>query len=244
MRRTRLGLALLALAGAAGAGVLTAEVDALEAKAEYPPELHRLPDEIPAYPDADYFPMGDELHVDGFAREMAYAVTADPVHKVINRYESIFTSRGFKVERHGSATEEWVIATDVADPTLRTVIATEAQGHTAIIASVRDKLQEQSFRLVDWPSACTEISNYGARDGRVLRETTVLHCAMPIDALLLYYHQRFPGAQRSALLEPTADAKQARISYRTKQREVAITASQAAGEPPVTTATVAWEEQR
>jgi hypothetical protein len=227
-------------------GVLSADVPEVKAYSEYMTGVGRLADEIPAYPDAPFYPLGQGLSVNRMAREMGYAVTPDAVPTVADRFEAVWTSQGFRVSRgmHREVDEQWVIATSPQDPVIRTVVVSaQEDGKTAIIASVRDKLALQRDVLIPKPAECDVIEESGAQDGPIKTETALLQCDAPLVRVLGFYDEALAASKRRAVVEPTLSRPEAELSYSSDVRQVTLLLRQTLAEQPKTAVSITWQER-
>lgn len=235
----------MALAASAVLGIFTAWLEDLEAGGSAPPRFEWLQDEIPPYPGAFYYPLGRDLHTNGIPREMGYAVTEDPARKVADRYEAVWQSQGRRVQRRTSGEEEWLLAGEASDPVLRTIVATPVEGgRTVIVASVSRKLELVGEQRVPVPESCDVISSNGARDGVVATELLMLRCAKTLNEVLTFYDRSLANTRRQALVVPTIDHKDAQVTFTGETLNVSLLATQAEDQPPVTIASVTWQENR
>ena len=248
-RGSRLFLVLLAVAcgGAAVAGILVSRRDAAQAFNEASPRFASLGRLIPAYPDSRFFPMGESLAISGVEREMGYAVTLDSPRKVADRYEAIWQSQGFRVERRSSDDDEWVSASDLSDPWIRSILATAKGGRTTIVASVRDTWKAPEPPAVLIAEGCAVLSDDAATDRGVRTQELLLSCRAHLDEVLDYYDGALHGATRREHLGADGSADTAYITYSEVNREVRLMAKE--GEPrsdgqPSTAVSITWQEGR
>ena len=168
------GLALIL--GAAVLGVFTAHRDHLEATSSRRPLTGRVGQLIPDYPGTAFFPMGRALHVDGLPREMAYAVTDDEPAKVADRYEAIWESQGYEVDRQDGEVESWVTARASEDPWVRSIVISRSGRRTTIIASVSGADAHGSAPRVPVPDYCDVVQHTGATDIGIDTQAVMLNC--------------------------------------------------------------------
>ncbi|MFC1611178.1 hypothetical protein ACFL6C_09475 [Myxococcota bacterium] len=245
MSRRRIVLVLVAgVAVAAMAGVLVARHEHAQAYGEQLQRFEMLTKLIPPYPAAFFYPMGEDLHVDGVSREMAYAMTEDPPRKVADRYEAVFGSQGFEVERFEVGGETWVVASDDKDPWLRTVMTMPSQGMTMILASVRPLDRLPQLPRVPVPESCRVISHTGARDGGVRTEMAFLVCEGYLSELLDFYDDALYGSRRRVRIQEGGADGSAQVTYSAEGVEVILAALQADIDPARVTASVTWQERR
>ncbi|MBI3179858.1 MAG: hypothetical protein HYZ27_09375 [Deltaproteobacteria bacterium] len=230
----------VALAVAAAAGVLTARQSELVAYSERPPRFTSLDQLVPPYPEAVFYPMGDELRVDGVSREMGYATTLDSATKVADRYEAIWHSQGFKVERRVVGVEEWVTASAIEDPWMRTIVATPKNGRTVIVASVREMWQDQAPPKIPMPDTCEAMSDTGSRDRGLHTEVAFLACETHARDVIDFYDQLLAATRRRAPLQTEAGA--AYLTYTTDDLHVSVAVKEMDTDPPQCAVTVTWQE--
>ncbi len=230
----------VAVALAAAAGVLTARQGQLIAYSERPPRFASLDQLVPPYPDAIFYPMGDELRVDGVTREMGYATTPDSATKVADRYEAIWHSQGFRVERRLVGVEEWVTASALEDPWMRTIVATPKGGRTVIVASVREVWREQAPPKIPMPDTCEAVSDTGSRDKGLHTEVAFLACEAPAREVIDFYDQLLPATRRRSPLQ--TEAGTAYLTYTTGELHVSVTVKEIDTDPPQSAVTVTWQE--
>lgn len=241
--RYLVALWLLGVAGAAVAGVLAAMQEEAVAYSEPAPRFTNLTDLVPPYPGAAFFPMGDSLNVDGFTREMGYALSGDLPAKVADRYEAIWRSQGFKVERQARQTEQRVTATAQSDPWMRTVVATLSGERTAIVASVREVFATPQPPATPVPRFCKVVSYTGGRDQGIMTEMVFLSCEGYLRELVEFYDGALHGTRRIDRFAAQTDDP-VHITYSGSELEVMLSASQLADDPPRTVASVTWQERR
>ncbi len=243
-RGTWITVAVIALTCSAVFGVFTAWLDNLEAEGSLPPRFVWLQNEIPPYPNAFFFPMGQEMHTNGIPREMGYALTRDSPRKVADRYEAVWTDEGQRVERHRDGDQETLIATDRADPIIRTIIVSQKpSGQTVIIASVTEKFRFAGERLIPVPGDCSVITSNGARDDAVITEMALLRCPRKLAQVVAHFDGQLQGSSREVLIQPTIDRKQMQIEYENATTNVRILLNQDQDQPPSTVINVTWQEQ-
>lgn len=243
--RHRLRAWILIYAGGLGlavvAGVRSAEVNANSAA---PLRFDPLLDEVPAYPGAPFYPLGDALESDGLTRAMAYAVTADRLEKVQDRYESQWRAAGHDVQRGGDNTQGWVMATSVRDPLVRSVLLTTTDdGRTGIAASSRHKLATAPASRVPRPDTCATLTSQGARDGALRTESVMLRCEARLAEVIAYYDRAWSGAERRVPLD-SDDPHGILVSYLTAHSSAGLTVRQVHSEPPVSLVVLTWQEER
>jgi hypothetical protein len=234
-------LLVFAMAAAAGAGVLTARRDAAEAFAEPVHRLAHLPELVPAYPRSFTFPLGESVQVSGMPREMAYALTDDGPWKVADRYEAIWQSQGFRVKRDEHQGSLWVTAFSLADPWVRTVIATAAPEGTIILQTVRRLDGVFEAPRVPVPRFCALADQTGGVDDGVRSEMVFLACDAYLNEVIDYYDDALQGTTRTVRLEELG--RSVYLTYSEASREVMLAASQADTDPPRTAVSLTWQER-
>jgi hypothetical protein len=253
-------LFVVACCGAAAAGVLIARRESAQAYDEPAPRFTALGRLVPRYPDSHFFPMGESIMVAGIGRELGYALTTDSTRKVADYYEAIWRSQGFKVDRRNGdcsddgdqrpaarCDEEWVSATDLRDPWMRSVLVTRRAGTTVIVATVRDLSRPSAPSAVPISSACDVVGDDAATDRGVRTQQLLVSCRAHLDDVLDYYDGALQGAARRTHLGADGSADTAYITYSEANREVRLMAKE--GEPdsdgqPRTAVSLTWQEGR
>lgn len=234
----------VALAASAAAGVLTAHLEQAQANTQRALVIPHALAEIPEYPGATFYPMGEELQVDGLKRVMAYAVTQDSIYKVASHYESHWQALGMPVRREEGPSDVLLSATHVHDPIIRTVVVQRIEGdRTAVVASVSTKLEAASPRRAVLPNECQVLTEHGARDGALVTESLLLQCSLHLREVMAFYDRELGSAERLVLEEPTVDRKSIQVSYGRSNLRVNLLATQTQGQPPRTLVTLTWQEQ-
>lgn len=237
----------LAFAGSAAAGVLTSMRDEAVADSERPPRFDKLLSLVPAYPNAYFYPMGERLMTEGVEREMGYALTSDPPRKVADRYESIWHTQGFTVDRNAFEDGEVVTATALGDNWARTIVATGTGEGTTIVASVREVLQVPQAPKLPVPSSCKVASQSGALDEGVSTEIVFLGCTGFVSEIVEYYDGVMHGKERIEPLAGDEPSGSMHVIYSGRGLNVTVTAMQSPleeDEIPRCTASITWQEQR
>ena len=242
-----LAVFVVAVGGAAVAGVLVARHQAAQAFDERAPRFESLSELVPFYPGTRFYPMGESVAVAGVSRELGYAVTHDPIQKVGDRYDAIWQSQGFKVDRRATDDQEWVSASDPSDPWVRSILATRNGQETVIVATVRDLSRPSTPPLVPIPAVCTTLSDDAARDAGVHTQELLLECRAKVDEILDYYDGALHGSNRRDRLGADGSAGNAFVTYTEERREVRLMAKE--GEPgadgqPRTAVSITWQEGR
>lgn len=240
--RTRAGIAVVGLLGASVAGILTAQMKQAEAYSERPPVLGRVADLIPLYPNTRFLPMGTNIHVDGVSREMAYATTPDPPHKIADRYEGIWVSQGFRVNRESVGADESVTASD--EMWVRTVVASPSAGGSTIVASVREAVVRPAKPRIPVPPICSVVSHTGSKDGEVITEMIFLSCEGYLSEVLDFFDDALYGITRNERREGVDRSSGVYVTYAADDLHVILTASQRDSDPPRVGAAVTWQERR
>lgn len=207
-------------------GVLFTAVEVLHADSQdapsFGPAFERFLDDVPTYPGAQFFPLGSGMQVDSQTRQMGYAVTNDGLDKVADRYEGVWSSRGYFVRRRQSEREAWIIASDPTDPEVRSVVATVGDdGRTTIIASVSNR-HEQVAQTVPVPERCVVVSSTAAVDRGVMTEIIFVSCDAPLHDVIDFYDGKLSTTTRRAFVDPTAARPDAHIQYSGKALHVGV----------------------
>jgi len=246
----------ISIAGAAVAGVLVARGELAQAYGESLQRFERLSKVIPLYRDSSFYPMGKGLHVDGVSREMAYAVTSDPVWKVADWYEGLWTSQGFQVQRNTVGGEEWIMAMDAHDPWMRTIAAVPGNsdgddhgggggggGQTTILASVRPLDTPAAKPKLPVANDCAVISHNGAKDMGVATEMMYLSCNGYVGEVVDFYDEVLYGAVRRGEIHQSATNASGRLVYSSDGLEVILSLQQTSVEPPRVVVSLTWQER-
>ncbi len=233
----------VALGGAAVLGVLTARHGVAEAYAERSPQLGKIKDLMPQYPNMTFYPMGQSLHVAGVDREMAYGTTVDAPFKVAERYEAIWESQSYDVDRHSADDEEWVSARAPNDPWVRSVVIARSHGRTTVIASVSAAEAEGDDPRIPVPSFCDAVSHTGARDQGVRTEMVFAACEGYVREVVDYYDAALHGTDRKERIDPASSKGGVFVTYSGSDVEVMLVAKQSDTDPPMTAVTVTWQER-
>ena len=241
----RFGIIAGALLMASGiAGVMVSAIDSSHASLDRTPAQDPFDGMIAPYPGTVFLALGTPVEVDRIERTLAYATTDDSVSRVANFYDSAWRREGLHVEHRISEHEEWLTATQPFDPLVRTVIATETDSHTTVIASLRDLTRERVPVVAPVAPGCVARSSTAATDQGVATHVLLLDCQTPIDALVRHYDQRFSGGSRRGFVEPTIDRKEAYVHYAEATSALTLLARQTREAPARTAATITWQEQR
>jgi hypothetical protein len=227
--------------------VFVARHEAAQAYNEQAPRFESLSQLIPFYPGTRFFPMGESIAVAGVTREMGYAITSDSIRKVGDRYEAIWQSQGFKVDRRATEDQEWVSASDANDPWMRSVLATRKGTETVIVATVRDLSRPSETPAVPIPDSCTALTDDAAKDGGVRTQQLLLDCRGTTAEVLDYYDGALHGSNRRDRLGADGSSDAAYVTYSEERREVRLMAKE--GEPgpdgePRTAVSITWQEGR
>lgn len=237
--RRYLGVFAFAVALAAAAGVLMGHRAEVIAHGEAPPRFVRLTKIVPPYPGAAFYPMGHELHFDGWRREMGYAVTRDRPAKVVTRYEAIWRGQGLTVERYRRGGVESVTAQD--GRWMRTIMASPQPRGTVIVASVSGVAEAAHPLRLPIPPACEVAADTGALDRDGPTEAAALACGGFVAEVVDFYDELLEGAERHA----EVSERGGQVVYRDAHGlEVRLLVHQASLEPPRVGATLSWQEQR
>lgn len=219
------------------------------------PRLQRLERLVPPPPETLFYPLGEQLHVQGVDRQMAYGLTRASVHKVVARYEGIWRSQGLSVRRQRVPTasgdaELWVFGYHADDPWLRTVMATPKHSGSLVVASIAPAGLQSGPPRVPMPGACSAVSHTGALDGDRRTEMALLDCsAAPRDVMGFYRGLLGSPSKRRQLHTPEGRdglwASFARDGRRVELSVVQIKRSADARAPELrSAAAVHWQQEQ
>jgi hypothetical protein len=219
------------LLGSAAAGVLTARAGG-EAPIPVPRDFTRL---IPPYPHAHYFAAGDDLHVDGATRFMAYAETDDSPERALQRYTDMFGGRGLAVAHFPDA----LVATSPDDDWRRTIVVTPRENGSLIVASVSQTKPNRARAHVPVPPVCTVTESTGSHDAGIVRENVQLACeALKRDVVVFY--DGLMGEPSQVLTSD--DERTQAITYERDREHMTLVVTQLRdAETPTAVAALHWE---
>lgn len=238
MRRP-LALYATALVASAIAGIFAARRE-LAAAGGLPPPVEAVSRAVPPYPGAPFYALGEELHVDGWARRMAYALTPDAPRRVADRYEAVWRSQGLDVQRRGDG-----LVSAVGAGLRRTVVISEAAPFftgrpdaTLLVASVTGdaELRGAPTRL-PLPAPCELDESTGARDTFGAAEALQATCALSPDEVEHFYDASLAGLEKF-VGAPTY------IEYNGEGMHVRLSIISTSSAPPRTRVSLAWQEAR
>jgi hypothetical protein len=220
-----------ALFTSAAAGVLTAHAGG-ETTIPLPSDFTRL---IPPYPNAHFVAAGDDLHVDGASRLMAYAETDDQPGRVLARYGEVFAGRGLAVEPFAYG----LVATSADDSWRRTIIVTPRQRGSLIFASVSQVKPNRARARVPVPPACVVTESTGSHDASIVRENVQIACEGMAREIIVFYDGLMGEPEQVFVSD---DERTQAITYERDREHMTLVTTQLPGaEPPMAAATLHWE---
>ncbi len=220
-------IVLTALLLSALVGVLSVEMNSLQAYSESISRFTNLHKLIPAHPGSVFLPMGDEVDVGGWSREMGYALTKDSAFKVAERYQAIFEGEGLVVERRSDEVSESVVAFAPGDEWLRTIVATKNQAQTfgnklsggsTIIASITPALAGFKAPDIPTPPDCQVVSHTGARDQNIRTRLAFFECEGYVEDVVKFYDQELLGSTKKVM--PGSKRNSKHLHYSSAARSV------------------------
>ncbi len=250
--KTYLAISALCFLASAAMGIVSADSVAEYQTFEAANRLERF---IAPYPQSQFFPLGEGIHINGHERTLAYGLSADSIGQVADWYEGIWSTLGLEVKRHELDGEITVVGSEPLGGWVRTIVATthgykmlgppgvSDERSTVLVASLSESYPLPSTPKAPIPPQCHVQSFTGGKDKGVDTEMVFLVCDGFVREVVNFYDKTLPRAARKQPIEFSGAESSVHINYATDSVGVVLTATPSDSESPKVAVTLTWQER-